>query len=444
MTTPDRIRRRGRWSLVLGTVVAALLFGTIAYADIIAPDADFVTLGNQGSRNLGTVSPGTTLTPQVSFELQCGGNQHVDNGLSVSLTFDAAGSTIPPGASMNASSAAIGPIPAAWPEDQDQCSNPAPAAIQDNGNSTVTITAPTTPGDYSFVPKWNVVEPESSDVTGADPIVTFTLVVAAPPDTTPPVVSYALTPDSPDGNNDWYRSNVSLVWTVTEAESPGSLVKTGCVDQSITTDQDATTYSCSATSTGGSAGPVSVTIKRDATAPSAVTTLDTAPDGSNDWYTTSPAWTTNGADALSRPRQRSLPDGDIRWPRGHGSDCPGHVHRQGGQRDVGRLGSVQVRRDRTECGARGHGRDARIERLVHERRDGRHRRDGLDLEPGDVHGRPVAGDRDDGTGVQRLLHQQRRSHDERGSAHGEARQDCSQRRLHEPEPAGKRRGLEQG
>jgi len=39
------------------------------------------------------------------------------------------------------------------------------------------------------------------------------------------------------------------------------------VGQAITTDQAATTYDCSATSTGGSAGPVSVTIKRDATPP---------------------------------------------------------------------------------------------------------------------------------------------------------------------------------
>ena len=86
------------------------------------------------------------------------------------------------------------------------------------------------------------------------------------------------------------------MWTVPKRSRLDRLSKTGCVDQNITADQAATTYSCSATSTGGSAGPVSVTIKRDATAPSAVTTLDTAPNGSNGWYTTSPAWTTDGAD----------------------------------------------------------------------------------------------------------------------------------------------------
>ena len=42
-------------------------------------------------------------------------------------------------------------------------------------------------------------------------------------------------PANPDGINGWYKSDVSLVWTVTEPESPTSLKKTGCVDQTITT-----------------------------------------------------------------------------------------------------------------------------------------------------------------------------------------------------------------
>jgi hypothetical protein len=98
----------------------------------------------------------------------------------------------------------------------------------------------------------------------------FTLhVTAVPPpsDTTPPVISYVLDPASPDGNAGWYRSEVTLTWTVTEDESPGSLLTDGCVDQNVTADQLETSYSCSATSDGGSAGPVVVSIKRDATPP---------------------------------------------------------------------------------------------------------------------------------------------------------------------------------
>jgi hypothetical protein len=86
-------------------------------------------------------------------------------------------------------------------------------------------------------------------------------------DPTPPTIGYTLAPAAPDGSNGWYTSDVTLTWTVTESESPSSVVETGCVDQSITADQSATTYSCAATSAGGSAAAVSVTIKRDATAP---------------------------------------------------------------------------------------------------------------------------------------------------------------------------------
>jgi len=89
-----------------------------------------------------------------------------------------------------------------------------------------------------------------------------------PTDTTAPVIGYTLNPASPDGSNGWYTSDVTLTWTVTESESPSSLVTTGCVDQTIASDLAETTYSCSASSDGGSAGPVNVAIKRDGTAPS--------------------------------------------------------------------------------------------------------------------------------------------------------------------------------
>lgn len=98
----------------------------------------------------------------------------------------------------------------------------------------------------------------------------YSVTVSSPPppsDTTPPAISYVLNPDTPDGAMGWYTSDVTLTWTVDENESSFSLVTTGCVDQNITADQAATTYSCSATSDGGSAGPVDVTIKRDATDP---------------------------------------------------------------------------------------------------------------------------------------------------------------------------------
>lgn len=86
-------------------------------------------------------------------------------------------------------------------------------------------------------------------------------------DPTTPAISYVVNPATPDGDNGWYKSDVTLKWTVSDPESPNSLATTGCADQDIMTDQSATDYTCSANSAGGSAGPVTITVKRDATAP---------------------------------------------------------------------------------------------------------------------------------------------------------------------------------
>ena len=65
--------------------------------------------------------------------------------------------------------------------------------------------------------------------------------------------------------NGWYTSNVSLAWSVVDSESAISS-QTGCGTVNITADQAGTTYTCQATSAGGTASN-SVTIKRDATSP---------------------------------------------------------------------------------------------------------------------------------------------------------------------------------
>jgi hypothetical protein len=109
------------------------------------------------------------------------------------------------------------------------------------------------------------------------------------------------------GANGWYTSDVTLTWNVSEPESPGSLAKTGCVDQNITADQAATTYSCSATSDGGSADPVNVTIKRDATAPTGVSGSPTRGPDSNSWYNSPVGFSFTGQDATSGIASCSLP-----------------------------------------------------------------------------------------------------------------------------------------
>ena len=168
-----------------------------------------------------------------------------------------------------------------------------------NGAS-ITVT-PKAQGSTEITVAKNATLTTASGTFYVDPA-TFTVNVsaaAAPADTTKPVIGYTLDPASPDGSAGWYKSNVSLTWTVTENESASSLKKTGCVDQNITADQAATTYSCSATSDGGSAAEQSVTIKRDGTAPVVALGSVSGTAGTDGWYKSAVTQTFDASDATS-------------------------------------------------------------------------------------------------------------------------------------------------
>jgi hypothetical protein len=93
-----------------------------------------------------------------------------------------------------------------------------------------------------------------------------------PPSITPVVVGTL--------NGDWYTSNVAVSWTVTDGESP--VTSAPCAASSVTSDTQGVTFTCSATSAGGTAN-ASVTIKRDATAPVITPTVTGTLNGG--WYT---------------------------------------------------------------------------------------------------------------------------------------------------------------
>ncbi len=82
-------------------------------------------------------------------------------------------------------------------------------------------------------------------------------------DTTPPVIQSNVSGTL--GNGGWYVSNVQVAWTVTDAESAIS-TSTGCGPTTVTVDTARTTFTCRATSAGGTSTK-SVTIKRDASKP---------------------------------------------------------------------------------------------------------------------------------------------------------------------------------
>ncbi|MCE7985031.1 MAG: hypothetical protein DYG89_27980 [Caldilinea sp. CFX5] len=125
--------------------------------------------------------------------------------------------------------------------------------------------------------------------TSTDNSVTFIL-----PDTTSPAIHANIIGTL--GNNGWYVSDVAVSWTVVDNESVISS-QSGCETQNVTSDTASATFTCSATSAGGTASE-SVTIKRDATAPTISAAATTAPNGNN-WYNSDVTIRFTCADTLS-------------------------------------------------------------------------------------------------------------------------------------------------
>ena len=147
--------------------------------------------------------------------------------------------------------------------------------------------APTTPvGNYNVT---LVTAETNPDVTGGKlgdaTATTVTVHVIAPTvtDTTPPVITPNVSGTL--GDNGWYTSNVTVSWTVTDPDSSISS-SSGCGGTtSISTDTAGTTVGpCTATSAGGTSSQ-SVTIKRDATAPT-ISGSAAPPANGNGWNKT--------------------------------------------------------------------------------------------------------------------------------------------------------------
>jgi hypothetical protein len=93
------------------------------------------------------------------------------------------------------------------------------------------------------------------------------------------------------GDEGWARGDVSVHWDVADPESPDTLATTGCDDVTVTADQPATTYTCTARSGGGLTSK-KVTVKRDGTPPVVTTAVDPPePDGTNGWFVRTPTLT---------------------------------------------------------------------------------------------------------------------------------------------------------
>ncbi len=100
------------------------------------------------------------------------------------------------------------------------------------------------------------------------------------PDLTPPVVAVQVTGTL--GSNGFYTSDVTVSWTVTDDESAATT--TGCGLETVSSDTNGVTFTCSATSEGGTTSE-SVTIKRDATVPTISGVSSPTPNGAG-WNNT--------------------------------------------------------------------------------------------------------------------------------------------------------------
>lgn len=113
-------------------------------------------------------------------------------------------------------------------------------------------------------------------------------------DDTPPVIS--ANASGTLGDNGWYTSDVAVSWTVTDDES--SIISTsGCDTTIINGDTAGTTLTCEASSAGGS-NSASVTIQRDATAPTASANISPAANA-NGWHNSDVTISFSGSDNLS-------------------------------------------------------------------------------------------------------------------------------------------------
>jgi hypothetical protein len=159
------------------------------------------------------------------------------------ITTPASGASYQAGSSLNASFACQDSL-SGISSCVVSAANGAPIDTTTAGTKTFAVTATDAAGNTSTVSNTYIVAPVAGDTTS--PIIT-------------PTVTGTM------GDNGWYRSNVSLTWTVTDSQSAVTATQ-GCGPSTVTSNTSGTTFTCTATSAGGTGSNV-VTIKRDDDAP---------------------------------------------------------------------------------------------------------------------------------------------------------------------------------
>lgn len=268
-----------------------------AVATISTPQVSFTSCGSTPSVTVHPVAAGSaTVTATVASNNSGGTFNLAPVTFTVNVAAPAPSNTAPvlnitgvtPG-----SSYAKGSVPAAVCNVSDAEDGPSSFAA--------TLSAITGPDAATGVGS----QTASCSYTDGGGLIAASSVTYSVADATAPVISYTLSPAAADGLAGWYRSAVQLTWTVTEPDSPSTLVLQGCEDQNVALDQLPNVYSCSATSGGGTAGPVNVSIKKDGTAPTVSYADATGTLGNSDWYVSDVVARFTATDATSGPASAS-------------------------------------------------------------------------------------------------------------------------------------------
>jgi len=247
---------RGYWNLddpTNGTDTPDTIYQFVSYQSYINPDTGVGMQVNYKAVYM-PADPDTT-APEITFPpwLDCsdfeqGASQSVA-GTAATIKFFCTDPGATPGYSQYGGVLAP-PVPG--PTGTKSCTGEVNGTPVHDGDPIDT----SVPGDYTLTVT-------AIDNAGNTRTKSATWHVLAAPDSTPPTVSPVVT--GTVGNGGWYTSDVTVAWNVADPES--QVTSPPCAGGSVTSDTTGVTFSCTATSAGGTTGPVSVTIKRDATAP---------------------------------------------------------------------------------------------------------------------------------------------------------------------------------
>ncbi len=195
-----RTKLRGKVTLL--SIMCAVLIAIPAIAAL----ADTLTVSNALVVNTNTTkNPGDTGTANVWLETTNGTPANDPNGCNAST---AAGQAVTVTLSSNNTAVTFpngntAQITACGSTNAKQISY----KVADNASAgTATISANATGGKSGQTNLYNTTD-------------TLIVTINAPADSTAPVITQNVTPATPDGSNGWYKSNVSVSYTVTDPDS---------------------------------------------------------------------------------------------------------------------------------------------------------------------------------------------------------------------------------